>query len=299
MDISVIVPTYNRSRQLKLCLQALCVQSFPADSFEIIVVDDGSRDNTRGIAEYFTGRNKIKYIYQKNKGCSAARNAGIKQATGNILAFIDDDIIAPPFWLDNIMTAFKNNVNFHIIQGPCHYRKSSGPLLEAMQYLSSFADRLRIIESPDFYEGKEAVYIGTGNLAIKRDIVFQHGLFFDEILRRRQDEDYYRVVQQLGIKVGFIPNSALHDCHLSLAADFDRFFNYGKGEYYLQKKWGHFIRIPYKIKVTKIIRELGLWRGVIIKIIIEIRWVYWGLGFLYEKFKDYGTKVKKPSDDSS
>jgi glycosyltransferase involved in cell wall biosynthesis len=85
--ISVILPAYNRCALLERAINSVLRQSRPAD--EIIVVDDGSTDNTPGlISDKFPG---IKYLRQENQGVSAARNAGIDKATGNWLAFLDSD----------------------------------------------------------------------------------------------------------------------------------------------------------------------------------------------------------------
>lgn len=89
--VSVIIPTYNRKESLLLTLQSLSNQSFPAESFEVIVVDDGSNDNTGEIA-YSAYPFKLLYFRQENRGSAAARNHGAHESRGNVLIFIDDDI---------------------------------------------------------------------------------------------------------------------------------------------------------------------------------------------------------------
>ena len=86
MKISVIIPTYNRYEFLKRALNSVYAQTFLPS--EVIVVDDGSTDNTSHIQLDFP---KIKYIYQKNSGVSSARNTGIKNATSDWIAFLDSD----------------------------------------------------------------------------------------------------------------------------------------------------------------------------------------------------------------
>ncbi|NPA66187.1 MAG: glycosyltransferase family 2 protein [Epsilonproteobacteria bacterium] len=84
--ISVIIPTYNRYTMLKRAIKSVYAQSF--QPFEVIVVDDGSTDDTKKIQKEFPD---IIYIYQTNKGVSSARNKGIKEAQGEWIAFLDDD----------------------------------------------------------------------------------------------------------------------------------------------------------------------------------------------------------------
>ena len=87
MHVSVIIPTYNRKQTLKRAIQSVYIQSLPP--FEIIVVDDGSKDGTK---EWVKKKYpNIKYIYQKNSGVSSARNKGIKTAQGKYISFLDSD----------------------------------------------------------------------------------------------------------------------------------------------------------------------------------------------------------------
>ena len=86
MDVSVVIPTYNRYTLLKRAIDSLLTQTHPVD--EIIVVDDGSSDNTKDIQKDFP---EIIYIYQENRGVSTARNVGIQRAKNEWIAFLDSD----------------------------------------------------------------------------------------------------------------------------------------------------------------------------------------------------------------
>lgn len=92
--VSVVVATYNGSRTLKNCLDSLMRQNYP--DYEVILVDDGSTDSTPEIAARFP---RVRYLRQDNCGLSAARNTGIRAATGEIVAFTDDDCRADEDWL--------------------------------------------------------------------------------------------------------------------------------------------------------------------------------------------------------
>ncbi|MEO7997617.1 MAG: glycosyltransferase, partial [Gemmatimonadaceae bacterium] len=99
--ISVIVPALNESRILRQCLTALRSQSLPADQFEIVVVDNGSADNTVEIAREFTDR-----VYTfPGISLGKLRNSGAKLAKGNVLAFIDADCLANEHWLQGARDA--------------------------------------------------------------------------------------------------------------------------------------------------------------------------------------------------
>src|SRR5215467_12464584 len=89
--VSVVIPAYNCARYIEEMLESVLNQSYRAE--EVIVVDDGSTDGTRSVLEKYC--NLIKYIHQENAGEPAARNTGIRQASGNCIAFLDAD----DFWL--------------------------------------------------------------------------------------------------------------------------------------------------------------------------------------------------------
>lgn len=87
--VSVVIPTYNRADCISEAIDSAIAQTYK--DYEIIVVDDGSQDNTRDVLKQYG--DKIKYVYQENKGEAGARNRGIKEAIGEYVAFLDSDDI--------------------------------------------------------------------------------------------------------------------------------------------------------------------------------------------------------------
>lgn len=110
--VSVIIPSYNRGRMLKEAVDSVLSQEFC--DFELIVVDDGSEDNTSDILASYG--NKIKVIRQKNKGVSSARNNGINSSSGNFIAFLDSDDMWLPEKLSTQLAFFENNSGALICQ---------------------------------------------------------------------------------------------------------------------------------------------------------------------------------------
>src|ERR1017187_5413753 len=94
-SLSVIIPTYNREKLLAKALEAYLAQSSPQLVHELLVVDDGSTDNTESIVRGFSSRSPfpIRYLRQPNKGPAAARNLGIREAASSLVLFTDSDIV--------------------------------------------------------------------------------------------------------------------------------------------------------------------------------------------------------------
>jgi glycosyltransferase involved in cell wall biosynthesis len=99
--VSVIIPTYNRARYISRAIESVLAQTYR--DFDVIVVDDGSSDDTRHVLEAFGDR--IRYVFQENAGPGAARNCGIRLSTGAHLAFLDsDDVWMPTFLAQTVGT---------------------------------------------------------------------------------------------------------------------------------------------------------------------------------------------------
>ena len=90
--LTIVIPVYNVEKYIEKCLLSCVHQDIPSDSYEIIVVNDGTKDNSLRIAESIaTTHSNISIVSQQNKGLSAARNTGLKLAKGNYIWFIDSD----------------------------------------------------------------------------------------------------------------------------------------------------------------------------------------------------------------
>jgi len=110
MDVSVIVPTYNRASNLQNALRTFSALVCPADSnWELLVIDNNSSDHTSQIVEDFAKSTKVnvRHIFEKQQGRSAALNAGIGSAEGDIIAFTDDDVQLDANWLANLVLTFQ------------------------------------------------------------------------------------------------------------------------------------------------------------------------------------------------
>ncbi len=113
MRISVILCTYNRSQSLARTLESVAEQILPNSiDWEVLVVDNNSKDQTRDVVEDFCRRysGRFRYLFEPRQGLSHARNAGIREARGDVLAFTDDDVILEATWLRNLTSTLQDGV---------------------------------------------------------------------------------------------------------------------------------------------------------------------------------------------
>lgn len=97
--LSIIVCTYNRADLLKGCLQSLSEQSCDSAQYEVIVIDNNCTDETHQVFESFAGSSNFLYFLEQQQGLSHARNRGLAEARGQYIAYLDDDVLAPPIWV--------------------------------------------------------------------------------------------------------------------------------------------------------------------------------------------------------
>ena len=123
--LSIVVPTRNRARLLPDCVESLMRQDFPADRYEIIVVDDGSVDETPRVVADIQARSNdpvLRYVRQSVGGLNVARNAGLKVAEGDPILFVDDDVVAPPSWARAVAEGRLRHPGAGCFSGPVRLR---------------------------------------------------------------------------------------------------------------------------------------------------------------------------------
>ena len=196
--VSVVIPAYNEAENILPCLQAIAGQDYPSDRYEVIVADNGSTDNTVELAE----QNGARVVHATISGPAAARNAGAREARGEIIAFVDCDCTATSNWLSGLAGGFADPragaVAGEILIGPP--RTDFERLMAGINYLSQ-AQHLQNRIMP---------FAATANVAYRRD-VFERLKGFDERLRVGEDADLsWRLQRELGLKIAFCPEAAVY-----------------------------------------------------------------------------------------
>lgn len=207
MKFSVVVPTYNRAATLRQTLTALMAQDYP--DYEIIVVDDGSTDDTRAmIAREFP---HVRYVCQTNRGPAAARNRGIAHARGEIIAFTDDDCVPPRDWLARLADGY---ARYPHVAGVGGYLEAPDEMLRRAplaQYERFISRHLFRAEVREYVGGFECPAGGTNNIAYRRAIL-ERVSGFDEAFpyAAGEDADLKWRICQLGVQLLYVPVKMTH-----------------------------------------------------------------------------------------
>jgi len=155
-DVSIIIPTFNGASRIGNCLDALLRQK-PRPNVEILVVDDGSTDNTADVVGRYPG---VRCITQSNAGPAAARNRGAAEAHGTIVLFTDDDCVPMPDWLEAMLAPFRDP---EVVGAKGAYRTRQKSLIARFVQIE-YEDRYRLMSNLDCID-----FIDTYSAAFRRD----------------------------------------------------------------------------------------------------------------------------------
>ena len=214
MRCSIIVPTYNRPHQIPPLLQSLRRLRYP--DCEIIIVDDGS---TVGDLGQLTLPENARVVRQANGGPAMARNTGARLATGDLLAFTDDDCRPHPNWLAPFAKQFEHTPDA-LFGGQVVNGLPNNPYAVATQHLI------------DFLRGDPPVFFPSNNIAIGRTRFHTLGGFSESFpLAAGEDRDFCDRANRLV----YCPNAIIyHDHHLTLRRYWRQHANYGRGAWQLR-----------------------------------------------------------------
>jgi len=220
IDISVVVATYNRAHLLRESLQSLIRQETGAGfSYEIVVVDNASTDDTRATVEGISGGTvvPVSYRYEGNAGIAPARNRGIADSTGTWIAFFDDDQVADPGWLRELL-AVARTTDASCIGG----RVLLSPRGETPQLRSPVCRSLlgETFHGDDPGPLPHKALPGTGNVLIKRSAIDSIGRFDDSFSRGCEDADFFRRLRRAGFQILYAPKAIVF--HIIPPHRFDR-----------------------------------------------------------------------------
>jgi GT2 family glycosyltransferase len=222
--ISVVVCTYNGARTIRDCLEALERLAYP--DYEVIVVDDGSTDATAAIARQYDCR----LIRTENRGLASARNTGLKEATGEIVAYTDDDAYPDPHWLTYLAATFLTTTHA-AVGGPNIPPPGDGPIAECVARAPGGPVHVLLTD-------REAEHIPGCNMAFRKSRLEAIGGFDPQFRSAGDDVDVCWRLRERGWTLGFSAAAVVwHHRRNSVRTYWKQQIGYGRAEALLARKW--------------------------------------------------------------
>lgn len=205
IGVSIIIPTYQRCNSLKRVLTSLTTQTFPHNAYDVIVSIDGSEDGSREMVENFKSPYQLRYIWATNSGRASACNRGIRQAMGQVVLILDDDMEPSPSLVEAHYSVHSIRTKVGVIgAAPIKVDESSTPIT---RYIASeFNSRLLKMADPNYHFKLWDFY--GGNFSIRRETLLEAGEFNNmfKIYGYEDIELAYRLLKS-GVSIVFDPDA--------------------------------------------------------------------------------------------
>jgi len=233
--VTVVVPVYNGAMTIANCLESLLAQTYPQDRYEIIVVENGSTDETTRVVEKYP----VRLFHNEVRGPAAARNRGIRESTADIIAFTDADCVVTPTWLVELIKPYADPSIGGVGGDIQPYRHPGRTLVEL------FNDQ----HSPwtNYLTGKPEFLpqLYTPNASYRRALLVAIKGFDERILTGEDVEMSWRIQMELGTKIMFTPTAVVYHHHRSTRQGLSRQYRqYGFGEVLLDTLFGDYPGYP-------------------------------------------------------
>jgi GT2 family glycosyltransferase len=210
--VSVIVCTHNRAHRLEQTLNSLQEMAVPVDlPWELIVVDNNSSDNTKEVVNNFIDKSDLnaKYVIERYQGLSYARNMGIQESSGNIIAFTDDDCIVDRHWITSISKEFQSSESIAGIGGRVElYNKMDRPIS-----IRVYREKMTLSSIDRLFN----LIIGC-NMAFVRPVFDEVGMFDTDFgsgtrFASAEDSDFLYRAYKKGLKIIYSPDVLVYHNH--------------------------------------------------------------------------------------
>ena len=230
IHVTVVIPTFERPRQLAACLAALATSTHPPDRFDVVVVDDGGSTDLGPVIDARRSASPdldVRLERTGRGGPAAARNAGAALARGALLAFTDDDCLPEAVWLDALVRCATGRPH-HLIGGLTSNQLTTNPFSAASQnlisYLYDYSERQRA--NPEW-----AGFFTSNNMAVPSDDFQRVGGFDTSFpLAAGEDREFCDRWLAGGLPTAFAPEArVLHAHRLGPATFWRQHWNYGRG----------------------------------------------------------------------
>lgn len=220
MNCSIIICTYNRCESLRRTLSSLCGLTIPAGlTWELIVVNNNSSDATPSVCDAFAGRLPLRMVVESKQGLNTARNRGVREAGGAVVAFTDDDVEVDPGWLVKLWSAAEQQPGASFFGGNILPRWEVPPprwlARNSRILLAGPSVHLERDNNERFLREGEWPFFGA-NMAFRRS-VFEAGHWFREDLgqvgdspNRQEETEFMRRIMGAGHRGFYVPGAVIH-----------------------------------------------------------------------------------------
>ena len=216
MDISVVVPARNAEQTIGECLESLLTQSEPRERYEVIVVDDGSTDDTRQVVQ----RYEVTLLDQPHEGPAAARNRGVAASQGEVVLFTDADCVPAPDWIEEMLRPFEGQ-DVVGVKGAYRTRQRGVlPRFVQCEYEERYERMARL---------KQIDFVDTYSAGYRRQIFLAEGGFDTAYPNASvEDQEFSFRLAERGYKMVFTPKAIVYHRHPeTVRAYLRRKFNIG------------------------------------------------------------------------
>jgi GT2 family glycosyltransferase len=223
-SFSIVIPTYARPERLANCLRAISTQAYSSDKYEVIVVDDGSPIPPRDLIDRLPQGIKIRLLIQTHAGPAQARNLGAREASGDFIAFTDDDCMPAQDWLQELAICFAASpasaIGGHTVNGLTRNSFSTASQL-LIDYLYAYHNTVPC----------RAAFFATNNLAVPARLFNEVGGFDTGFpLAGGEDREFCDRWRYRGYRMEFAPKAVVCHMHrMTLRTFWRQHFNYGRG----------------------------------------------------------------------
>ncbi len=300
-EFSIVIPSRDRPRQLARCLAALSRLETPHDQFEVIVVDDGSREPYESVIERYAGKLPVRLLRREGGGPGQARNAGAAAARGRLLAFTDDDCAPAPGWLARLGETLRRHPAA-IAGGRTVNSLTGNVYAEASQTLLAYLY--------DYFHanGNPMRFFASCNFAVSAELFRQLGGFDPRFkLAGGEDRDFCDRWICAGRPTVYVPDAVVHHAHaLSLLGFLRQHYTYGRGAWHYHRARAERGQAPVPIEFVPFLtgmirypfRQKGLRRPLAVSVLMAASVVMNVLGYFRERFAGART-VGSPCPGSS
>lgn len=302
VNVSVIIPTRNRSQVIVKALDSLAMQIFPLENYEVIVIDNASTDDTKKVVDgYMNKISNLRYFYEAKPGLHNGRHRGAKEAKGWILAYLDDDVLVTEKWLEGIYESFNSYLDVGIVTGNILPKYEISPPRWLMSFWKNnkYGKDLGWLSLLDLGNRYQYIpsYLAWGcNLAVKKNIVYLCGGFHPDsmpkhLLKYRGDGETGLGIkaESMQIRTLFSPKATIFHCiskeRMTLNYFCTRGFAQGISHSFSQSRLG--------IKTGKLMLSfLKRWAGKYLSLAVNYRkvnwreavlWLFYGAGFFFHQ----------------